>query len=105
MVHTVEDTWDTVKSYLLSQYGPSAVGYLQQSILLDWTQGEEETVTQYADDVYKRLSLTGTEDPIAWHTFVKGLKPDLRTYVLTHKPQSFHEAQTPGLEAEQDIVK
>jgi hypothetical protein len=87
--------WDDMKK------GPDAIGFLQQSILLDRHQGPTETVTTYANDVYQRLSLTGTADPEAWKTFVKGLRPELKPHVLMRQPKSLDDAQKHALEAEQ----
>lgn len=98
---TSTDTWAALKAALVTKYGPNSIGFLQQSILLDRSQGPTETISAYANDIYQRLSLTGTQDPESWKTFVKGLRPELKCHVLTRQPTSLDQAQQFALEAEQ----
>ena len=94
-------TWADTETLLQEKYGPSAIGYLQQSILLDKQQGAGETVKKYADEVYARLSLTGIQDPEAWKIFVKGLRPEIKFQVLQKQPDTLDQAQKFAFEAEQ----
>ena len=59
---------------------------------------------QYAGDVFKRLSLTGTKDPEAWKIFTKGLRPEIKFLVLQKQPETLDQAQKYAFEAEQLIT-
>ena len=96
-------SWNETEKLVKDKYGPSAIGYVQQSILLEKIQGSTESVKKYADDVFKRLYLTGTKDPEAWKIFAKGLRP-IKFLVLQKQPETLDQAQKYAFEAEQLIT-
>ena len=59
---------------------------------------------QYADDVFKWLSPTGTKDPEAWMIFTNGLRPEIKFLALQKQPETLDQAQEYAFEAEQLIT-
>ena len=96
-------SWNETEKLVKDKYGPAAIGYVQQSILHEKIQGSTKLVKQYADDVFKRLSLTGTKDPEAWKIFTKGLRPEIKFLVLQKQPETLDQVRKYAFEAEQLI--
>ncbi len=98
---TSKATWNLLKTAFETEYGPSSKSYIDQTTLLDRSQGLHEDVRQYATDIMQRIQLTGIEDSEAKTVFIKGLKSELKPHVLTKNPGTLKDAEKSAIEAEQ----
>ena len=90
-----------VSAALNARYGPAARGFMEETALMKRSQGMEESVQDYAEDIANRMSLVGVQEPQRWKYFVKGLKKDLRSYVIEKEPANLEEAEKYAKKAEQ----
>ena len=80
----------------------SAVHIYQQ---LERTQGDSESVRDYTKDILQRMHDNGIADErYMLATYLKGLKPAIRSQVLMTRPMTFHDAQESAETAEQALA-
>lgn len=94
-------SWEILRKAFLEHFGPEARGYVAQSELMTRQQAPDETVEDYSNDMMKRLGLAGCKEPLLWHTYVKGLRPQLQARVLAKHPKDIHTAEAYAKECEQ----
>ena len=96
-----KENWKPLHEAFLKRYGPSARSLIEETALLDRKQESTESVDKYTSDVMKRTALAGIRDPERWKTYVRGLQPKIRSYVIDKNPTSFEEAEVYARKGEQ----
>ena len=94
-------TWNAACDCLRRKYGPGTRGFLEETSTMDRCMAAHENVTEYAEEMLKRLNRAGVEEPQKWRYFVRGLPPSIRAYVLDKDPTSFDQAEQFARKAEQ----
>ena len=98
---TVTSNWTELKKQFIQQFGPHKKGFVFKMSLLNRTQQPGETVDDYIIDLTRRFDLLGTTDPDKWETFVKGLHPKIKAFVLQHDVTDFNHAEQLARRGEQ----
>lgn len=93
--------WGKLHAELLEKFGPQTKGFVHETALLSRTQFPSEPVEKYATDLMKRFQMAGCSGLEMFKTFVRGLRPKLRAFVLQHNPADFGEAETLAMKGEQ----
>ena len=96
-----KDSWVKICEQFNNTYGPAATLFVEPQVILERTQGVDETVRQYAREMATRFSLVGADQETARKTFIKGLKTVLKPHVILKAPVAIQEAEKCALEAEQ----
>ena len=66
---------------------------MEQQLLIERTQGADENVGQYAQEMATRFSLVGADQETANTSFIKGLKTVLKPHVILKAPVRIQEAE------------
>ena len=100
-----QNAWPLLRQAIIAKYGPQAMGYLAEGDLSTRVQGPNETVESYSNEMIKRLNLAGIAEPLRWRYLLNGLRPAIKTFVLTQAPvNNFDECELLARRGEQ-IVK
>ena len=97
----IKRDWNALESAFNEKYGPTSKSFVEQTLLLDKTQGTSESVREYAAEMAKRFALAGTSEVESRKIFMTGLKTELKPYVISKTPTSWSEAEKVAIEAEQ----
>ena len=98
---SITKNWTCLSNTYLEKYGPSSRGFVHEVALLERVQNPNESIDAYASDLINRFQMTGTREPERWKTFVRGLQPELKAFVLDKGCSTFDEAETLAKKAEQ----
>ena len=98
---SITKNWTRLSNTYLEKYGPSSRGFVHEVALLERVQNPNESIDAYASDLINRFQMTGTREPERWKTFVRGLQPELKAFVLDKGCSTFDEAETLAKKAEQ----
>ena len=87
-------TFEQLSDALKKQFHTESDVWLLRQQLLNKKQAPNETVAQFASEIRKlcqRLNVP-TEESVNY--LLNGLKPELKNYVILHRPKTFAEAET-----------
>ena len=84
--------WKAFKEALVSAFKPGANRSALRAELNKRVQGTEESVSEYSKDIWHLCDLCQCEEPTRTHTFIDGLRPEIRIYVHSRQPQDLEAA-------------
>ena len=86
-------TYESLVDALKNQFSNPASLWLWRQQLCSRTQGETETVANYASDIRRLCKRIGLQDIDRTQYFIQGLRPDLKTHVILGQPKTLAEAE------------
>ena len=89
----IKNDWNDLKNEFNETYGPTSKSFVEQSLLLDKTQGKSESVRDYAAEMAKRFALAGMSAAESREIFMTGLKIELKPYVISKTLSTWSEAE------------
>ncbi len=98
--------YNELMASLHDKFGMSRRGVLQQSHLLDRSQRPNESVASYTKDVLANMQRLEINDDVTMLThYLRGLRPDIRLAVTTHRPYDISQAEEVSLLVEKQLAK
>jgi predicted solute-binding protein len=79
--------FDTLKASFLSRFQPRKLEkYCFATELFKDMKGETQTVDDYLTNLRYKASIAGINPQLLTFVCISGLKPEIKSYVLEHKP-------------------
>ena len=95
-----KESWETLQKALIKKYGPESKGFFQQASIYERTQGPHESVECYSTDMQNRFALAGITGEEKAKVYTRGLRVDIRTYVIDKGAKTFETAEQDALRCE-----
>ena len=94
----------SIMSELKKAFGIESKNAVHVYSQLDRKQGPKETIEDYAKDILQRLqNMNISDDCFMLATYLKGLRPEIRSKVLIMSPRSISEAVDCSMTVQQSI--
>ena len=85
--------WQRLQDACMEQYGPPAGSMFHVAATLEHTQGRHQSVDSYIAEMVQRFERCDAAENRRVESFVRGLRPEFRVYVMEKDPSTFREAE------------